>query len=158
MPNWCINDVFFKASDENLQALKELFCKMKTKQKQDLCGQLPPFIEAEAGYFFDIDFEDEDRLHYQTRWKPNIEILQQIADKYNADFFYSYEESGNCIYGEATYENKILTNIFLEWEDFAKYQYCEDEDKYLFEGKLYDSDFEILETMLERRKDLFLNN
>lgn len=67
------------------------------------------------------------------------------------DFIYDYEESGNLIYGRATFSNNLLTDIYLEGEDFEKYQYYEESGSYHFEGDKYDTDMEILEILLERK-------
>lgn len=58
---------------------------------------------------------------------------------------------GNLIYGKATYKNRKLTDIYLEDEDFEQYEYDEETDYYHFEGEAYESDCEILETLLERK-------
>jgi len=39
----------------------------------------------------------------------------------------------------------------LEDEDFETYHYDEEEDAYHFEGETYEGDWEILETLLERK-------
>ena len=46
---------------------------------------------------------------------------------------------------------KIYDEEFIIDDDFEKYQYEEETDTYLFEGKEYDSDCEILETLLEQK-------
>ena len=56
------------------------------------------------------------------------------------------------VYGKALYENGKLAQVFLEDCDFEQYDYQEDSEDYIFEGKLYESDYDILEILIERKK------
>jgi len=58
---------------------------------------------------------------------------------------------GNLVYGRAIFSEKLLTDIYLEDEDFEQYEFDEETDSYSFEGENYESDSEILETLLERK-------
>ena len=78
-------------------------------------------------------------------------MVQKIAEHYKVDFIQDYEELGCLIYGRATFADKLLTDIYLEDEDFEKYQFDQETDTYHFEGKEYDSEWEILETLLEQK-------
>lgn len=151
MANWCNNVVWFEANETTMQKIKEMFLLMAQKEKETDCGQLPPFITNDGDWFFAIRWEAEDVLYYDTKWSPNIEIVQQIADHYNVDFTLDYEEVGCLMYGKATYADGILTDTYLEQADFDTYQSDEETDTYLFEGETYDSEWEILETLLERK-------
>lgn len=110
-------------------------------------------IQGNGGYFFDIYWNEGDTgiFQYETKWSPNTEVLKKIAERYNVSFSQDYEEMGNLVYGRATYSDSLLTDIYLEDGDFEKYQYDEETDTYHFEGETYDSDCEILETLLERK-------
>ena len=55
------------------------------------------------------------------------------------------------MYGRVTFTDNVRTDIYLENEDFEQYQFDEETDTYSFEGEIYDSDCEILETLLERK-------
>lgn len=55
------------------------------------------------------------------------------------------------MYGRVTFTDKLPTDIYLDDEDFEQYQFDEETDTYSFEGEIYDSDCEILETLLERK-------
>lgn len=126
---------------------------MTEKEQTEEKGQLPDFITLDNCYFFDI-YQNEGVkgvFQYQTKWQPNLEIVQKIAEYYKVDFVQDYEEMGNLIYGKATYKNRKLTDIYLEDEDFEQYEYDEETDYYHFEGEAYESDCEILETLLERK-------
>ncbi|MBZ4192021.1 hypothetical protein [Niabella beijingensis] len=156
MANWCNNVVWFEADPTTLQSIKNMFLQMAKKEKATREGQLPAFIKDERDWFFDIRWEEEDALYYDTRWSPNIEIVRQIAEHYKVNFTYDYEELGCLVYGRVTYTDGILTNTFLEQSDFDAFELDEDTDLYHFEGETYESEFEILETLLDRK--IALNN
>lgn len=154
MANWCSNAVCFEGNPEAITQIQQLFQAMKEKEEKTEHGQLPDFISHEnGGYFFNIYWNegDEGAFQYETKWSPNTEILQSIAEQYKVHFVQDYEEISNLIYGRTTYQNAILTDICLDGDDFDSYEQDEDTDRYLFEGEEYESDCEILETLLERK-------
>ena len=154
MADWCSNTVGFKGTPEAIDQIKWLFQAMATKEQQEQKGQLPDWVnQHNGGYFFDLysDKDNTEVFQYQTKWSPNIEIVQEIAKHYKVDFVQDYEEMGNLVYGQATYNNGTLQDIYLEDDDFEQYEYNEETDKYHFEGKIYESDCDILETLLERK-------
>ena len=154
MANWCSNTVVFEGSLEAIEQIKWLFQAMATKEQQEQKGQLPDWVnQHNGGYFFDLysDKDNTEVFQYQTKWSPNIEIVQEIAKHYKVDFVQDYEEMGNLVYGQATYNNGTLQDIYLEDDDFEQYEYNEETDKYHFEGKIHESDCDILETLLDRK-------
>ena len=154
MANWCSNTVVFEGKPEAIEQIKQLFQTMKEKEEQTERGQLPDFITDEnGGYFFNTYWNEGDTgiFQYETKWSPNIEIVQKIAEHYKVNFIQDYEELGCLIYGRATFADKLLTDIYLEDEDFEKFQFDQETDTYHFEGKKYDSEWEILETLLEQK-------
>lgn len=158
MANWCDNRVAFHGNAKAMEQVNELFKQMAEKQREKHCGQLPDFITDDTGYFFDIDcweahiFYYQTRIfYYQTKWTPNIQIVKEIAVRYGLDFILDYEELGCEIYGRATCKDGVMTDVFLEQEDFEKYSYDEQEDTYHFEGKVYESEYDILDTLMERK-------
>ncbi|ASE60645.1 hypothetical protein CEQ15_03550 [Chryseobacterium indologenes] len=154
MANWCSNTVVFEGKPEAIEQIQQLFKSMAEKEQKEECGQLPDFVEdSNGGYFFDI-YQDDDvtgLFQYETKWSPNIEVVQAIAEQYNVNFTQDYEELSNCVCGRATFADKLLTDIFLDDEEFEQYEFDEETDTYHFEGETYDSDCEILETLLERK-------
>lgn len=78
-------------------------------------------------------------------------MLSGNTSLYKVNFVQDYEEMGNLIYGRATYRDGILSDIFLDDDDFEIYEQDEETDLYHFEGEEYESDYEILETLLERK-------
>lgn len=157
MANWCSNTVVFEGKPETITAIQELFQLMKKEEEETEEGQLPEFISKDnGGYFFNIYWNEggEGQFHYETKWSPNIEIIQKIAEHYDVNFTHDYEEIDNLVYGRATFFDKVLTDIYLEDEDFEQYNFNEETDTYHFEGETFDSDCEILETLLERKLSL----
>jgi len=157
MANWCSNTVVFEGTPETITAIQELFQSMKEKQEKTEEGQLPEFMEVtNGGYFFNIYWNegDEGQFQYETKWSPNSEVLRKIAEKYKVDFTQDYEEMGNGIYGRASYQNEILDDVCLSDEELETYYFDEETDTYHFEGETYESDCEILETLLERKLSL----
>lgn len=154
MANWCSNTVVFEGREETIQQIQRLFQTMREKEEQTERGQLPDFITDEnGGYFFNLYWNEGDigMFQYETKWSPNIEIVQRIAEYYEVSFVQDYEEMSNLVYGRVTFSDKLLTDVYLEDEDFESYQFDEETDTYHFEGKDYDSDCEILETLLKRK-------
>ena len=151
MANWCYNRVEFTGSEFALTDVKLMFQELAEKSKADEKGQLPEFIKTDDGYFFDI-YSEDDIVYYETRWSPNTGNLKTIADEYGLGFVHNYEESGNCIYGVATYNDGVLTDVYLDFEDFDLYEYDEEKETYSFEGEFYECCEEIQEILLERKK------
>ena len=154
MANWCFNTIVFEGNEETIKQIEQLFQTMKSKEEQTKHGQLPEFITDEnGGYFFNIYSNEGDTgvFQYETKWSPNIEIVQKIAAYYQVNFVQDYEEMSNLVYGRATFSDKLLTDVYLEDDDFEQYQFDEETDAYSFEGEIYDNDCEILEILLERK-------
>lgn len=154
MANWCNNMVAFEGSPEAIEQIQQLFQKMAEREQKENCGQLPGFVsDNDGGYFFNIYQNEGDTgmFQYETKWSPNTEIVRQIAAYYKVDFIQDYEELGCMVYGRAEYTDGILTDTHLEQEDFDAFEFNEDTDSYFFEGETYESEYEILETLLERK-------
>ena len=154
MANWCSNTVVFEGEPEAIEQIQQLFKTMTEKQQQENCGQLPEFLDdTNGGWFFDI-YQNDDVIgifQYETKWSPNIEIVQRIAERYGVKFTQEYAEVGNQIYGKATYLEGILDDVCLSDEDSEQYRYDEETDRYYFENEEYESDCEILEILLTRK-------
>jgi hypothetical protein len=147
----CRNMAVFTGEQSQLKQISMLFTHMAIKEKLEDKGQLPAFITPDKDWFFNIEW-DGDRLFYDTRWSPNISVMQKIADHYQVGFILDYTETGNLIYGQATYEQGELQDIFLEPTDFDLYEFDEETDTYIFENNSYEDNEPILEMLLERKK------
>ncbi|MFP5439029.1 MAG: hypothetical protein ACLGH8_14705 [Bacteroidia bacterium] len=153
MANWCSNRVEFIGEDKALQEVHEFFVTMQNAEETTGNGQLPDFMETESGYFFSLYRNEGDVgvFEYETRWSPNTDVLKVIADRFGVGFTHEYKETGNCIYGVIEYKDGDETETDLDFEDFDRYEYNEDDGLYYFEGDTYESDYEILEILLERK-------
>lgn len=154
MANWCYNTVVFKGKIEVIEQIQQLFQTMKSKEEAENQGQLPGFIaEINGGWFFNVYWNEGDTgiFQYETKWAPNMEVIRMIAARYEVDSTQDYEEMGNLVYGRATFSEGIFTDIYLEEEDFDSYKFDDSKDSYHFEGETYESEYEILETLLERK-------
>lgn len=150
MPNWYSNRVEFTGDATLHKKLKKLFDSLRKREIKTQQGQFPDFVQAASGWMHEIRYE-ENALYYETKWCPNHEIVLAVARHFNCGFNYSYEETGCLIYGETVYKDSILTERWLTPADFDLYEMPDDCDKYLFEGREYESDYEILEILLERK-------
>lgn len=152
MANWCSNTVEFIGEHSQFEYLEVLFTAIAAKEKKEGKGQLPLFVnERDSGYLFDTRWEGG-ILYYETKWSPNFEVMKRIAEHFSIGFIHSYAEPGNMVYGEATYKDGVFTDVFLESEDYGLCGYDEESDTYCFEGNTYESNDEILEILLERKK------
>lgn len=151
MANYCSNMAVFTGEQSQLDKITMLFTHMAIKEKQEEKGQLPSFVTPDKDWFFNIEMDGE-VLFYDTRWTPNFRALQQVADHYGAGFILDYSETGNLIYGQATYEAGELHDTCLERSDFDLYSFDEETDTYTFENNSYEDNEPILEILLARRK------
>lgn len=95
MANWCSNTVVFEGTPEAIIAIQELFQSMKEKEEKTEQGQLPEFMEdTNGGYFFNIYWyeNDEGQFQYETKWSPNIEVLQGIASCHQKITLHSFQK------------------------------------------------------------------
>jgi len=151
MANWCSNNVEFIGEHSQFEELEKLFKAMAEKEKETEQGQLPPFGDLDGGWLFETRWEDG-VLYYETKWSPNTAVITAIADRFSVGFTHSYSEPGNCVYGEASYKDGVLTDVALDWSDTDAYEFNEETDRYEFEGQEYDSSEEICELLLKRKK------
>lgn len=152
MENWCSNVVQFTGDPEALKEIDWLFRAMSALERKTQEGQRPPFIHNNDGYLFNIDFFDG-KIYFETASTPNIDLLVQFADRYQTEFKLDYQELGCSVFGEANYRQGILNDIRLDVEDFELFSYDLEKEAYIFKGLYYYSDVEILEIMLELKKE-----
>lgn len=108
MANWCSNIVSFHGERIRVNRTMFLFRQLARKAKAGDKGQLPDFITAGDGYFFEL-WTLSNVLNYETRWSPNTDVLKQVADHFGVEFSYEYVEPMNSIHGKITYRNGVLT-------------------------------------------------
>jgi hypothetical protein len=151
MPNWCSNSVVFLADEEKLQQIHGLFAEIQAKQTAEDKWHLPDFASNEKGVMLDIVL-DKRSIHFETRWVPNHELLVQIADHFDAGFVSKYSEMSMGIYGEAHYENGMLTAVNLDKEDLANIRYDRQKKGYPFGGNVFEYEGDLLDYILEQKK------
>lgn len=161
MPNWCNNTVTFSGenADKANQMFKELY---ETQQKDPDHGVTFGLIDIENikrnPFMFNIyeEFDSVTRWSYQTKWAPNTEDLKLVADHVGCDFTHYYDEMGMLIYGRTQYIDKQEIEIDLDDKDFDSYSYSEEDDLYRFEDEVYESVYDILEILLDRKLNVQL--
>lgn len=151
MANYCSNSVLFVGDEQNVAAVKALFAEIEKKQQQSNRWHLPSFVSGDKGYMLDIVF-DLQAIHYETRWVPNLEVLGQIADKYQVGFISKFQEMSNGIYGEAAYHEGKLTSVMLHIEDLTGHQYDKSLNGYRLGNEVYEYQGDLLDVLLEQKK------
>jgi hypothetical protein len=151
MANWCSNTVVFEASKTVLKKLEIYFNRMAKKELKEKLGQLPDFKTDDSGYLFSIRWE-EGVLYFETKWGPNADVIKAIADHFKTDFIHSYDEPMMQVYGEVHYKDSTIRVIELENEDYDLFDYDEEKETYFFENNYYDSEYEILDILMDRKK------
>lgn len=154
MANMCYNTVSFYGTPEKIQAVEKLFTELAAKEQQDNCGQRPSFVSAGEAWFFHIRWE-EDLLYFESRWEPILDILRQVADHFQLEFECEFEELDNLIFGIGIYRYGTLTEIRLDNADLNQYPFDKGSDRYYFEGEFWECQEEILEILLDRKRNLF---
>ena len=138
MANYCSNSVLFLGDAATVKAIHELFVHIESEQQRTRQYYLPEFVTADRGHMIDISLY-QDKLSYETRWSPNLDLLVQIADHYGVDFIASFHEMVNGLYGEALYQGRELKSLYrLAWaeedlSDDAELSAMRDEQRLLIE-------------------------
>lgn len=138
MANYCSNSVLFLGDQAAVTAITQLFADIEREQKRTDLYYLPDFVTDEKGYMLDISF-NEGWINYESRWTPNLDLLVQLADRYQLDFISRFDEMTNWIYGEAVYQNAELKTVYriaYEEEDLsgdAELAAIRDEQKLMLE-------------------------
>lgn len=153
MANICTNTVLFDADPAALAALASIFDDMVAREAATGQGQLPPGVGSENGLMFAID-RHEATVSYETRSIPNFAVIAALAERVGAGFTITFHEPGEEIYGDIVYLRGGSTQTILEPEDFESYRSDpDDEDLWHFEGQTYEAESDILELLLERRRE-----
>lgn len=145
MANWCDNIILFAGDPEKIAHLLELFF----EQAEPDMHQMPGFVTAENWAMIDMEFYNNGRIYYRTRWEPNLEALQQIADHFDVGFVNRYAEPDMFIWGEAIYQNGQGRDIRLELSDYQRCHYNTEFKCFMCNGKSYKSDYQAFEEMLD---------
>ncbi|HEY4196183.1 MAG TPA: hypothetical protein VGM63_11645, partial [Mucilaginibacter sp.] len=90
-------------------------------------------------------------ISFATRWSPNISLLAEIADFYNATFVSRYHEMSNGLYGEARYDYNSLTIVDLDWDDFKAIRYDKQKNGYPHGEQVFEYEGDLLDYILEQK-------
>jgi len=104
MPNWCSN--CFIIEDIGDQTLYDTFKNQMEEWENDYNEGHSPLKKVEDSYLFNVADNGSDIWTFETKWSPNIKSMVAIANMYKFSFHCSFEEFGNCIYGEYKYNHK----------------------------------------------------
>jgi hypothetical protein len=157
MANYCSNSVLFVGDEQSVAQIKALFEDIEKKQNKSGLWHMPSFIESDGGFMLDIVI-DKRAINYETRWVPNLEVLAQIADKYQVGFIGKFQEMGNGIYGEAAYREGKLSMVTLTKEELASLHYDKTLNGYLLGDQVYEYEGDLLDVLLEQKKLLESSN
>jgi hypothetical protein len=109
MPNWCSNNVTFTGNEENLNRFQRVIEKTIKIQESHGNGEILFSLEnAIDGYMFWIQTSDTGVISFESRWNPIPQDMVKIAQLFDLEFEYSYEESGCDLYGTYTYQDGML--------------------------------------------------
>lgn len=113
MANYRSNPALFIGDPSAVSQVRELFAEIQQKQLNTNRYHLPDFVTGGTGYMEDIAPGD-DWIAYETRWVPNLEVLEQIARRYDLDFIARYNEQMSGLKGAAVFTNNHIQffNVF----------------------------------------------
>ena len=116
MANYVSNSVLFIGDPSRIAGVRELFLQIEEKQVASNLYHLPDFVTGDRGHMLEIE-TNGDWINYETRWTPNLDLLEQIARHYDLDFIARYDEPVNWIYGEAVFTAGELHNVIVNSYD-----------------------------------------
>ncbi len=163
MANECYNQVHIKGDVENIASFMAEIAEIKAHLKQYKTSTYPSYIldtkenKEELKYMFDFDIDEilngECLFSFTTKWTPATNELVLMAKHHKLDFVLNYDELGDGVYGEAIYnaEDDTLAKYDLDSSDLDPIEYNSEEDEYLFEGKSYESQYDILQIIFDRK-------
>ncbi len=148
MANWCSNHLI--ATGGNVNGLHDMMesARLYTLEKHE------GWTRHGDNYLFDIH-RDGDQWNFETRWSPPLDEVIGICRELGVSVTMDYVELGCCVYGRLYYDHveDVVRDIYLDDSDFDRVEYDEDNDIYTFDGKVYDSEYEPLERMLDAKDE-----
>jgi hypothetical protein len=151
MANWCYNYVVCTGRAEDIQTFKQV---LKDGQEYMLTHRQATSLTLEDvidAYFFDILIEEQESaeslvFNYETKWSPNLNDLAQLCKKFNLSMACEYSEGAMQIYGRANINPEGMINDTQIPEEFFKLiDHDLDKDLYIFNGKSYESEEQVIE-------------
>lgn len=149
MANWCSNHLL--AMGGNVNALHELLdsARLYTLEKHE------GWTRHGDNWLFDFH-RDGEQWNFETKWSPPLDEMVDICRELGVSIQMDYVEISSYVYGRLYYDHveDVVRDIYLDDSDFDRVEYDEDNDIYKFEGKVYDSEYEPLEMMLDAKDTL----
>lgn len=153
MPNYCLNHVEFFGSEERKKELFNVLFSVDHKNySKSALNELLMSKMAGPRIFLDIQKEDESTVQFQTAWSAAKNELVLLANHFGLEFDFVYEELGSEVYGVAGFKANVFAEIELNHEDFARYRFDTTDHQYRFDGKKYESVYDILDILIDERK------
>lgn len=152
MANICSNSLEFTGDIDTVNKAVKMFEELAAKQACNE-GSIPDIEKRfDNGWFFHISIT-EGVIYYDTKWSPNIDVVTEIAKHFNLNYTMRYEELGCGIYGKAIYTagNEEAEELDLTNEDLDQYEEDEENDCYIFNGKTYESRYDIFDILFKNR-------
>jgi hypothetical protein len=146
MPNWCSNNVTFTGNEDNLNNFQKVL--EKTIEIQDSHGNGEMLFVLEGvidGYMFWIQTTDTGVISFESRWSPIPQDMVRIAQLFDLEFEYEYEESGGNLYGKYIYKNGVLTDQYLDEDDIETCKIHKEDDE--FPDMDYEKLWDLVENM-----------
>lgn len=112
MANYVSNSVRFIGDPARVAEVTALFLQIEEQQAASNQYHLPDFVSDERGHMLEIEAGGE-WLNYETRWAPNLDLLQEVARHYDLDFIARFEEPTNFMYGEAVFASNELRKVMV---------------------------------------------
>jgi hypothetical protein len=153
MANNCYNTITFSGKD--LTEINKLIKEGVDASSNQ--GWLPKEAPKElTKWLFNIEDLSEEMLGYLqiqcwTKWTPPLEELKFICKLAKVSCECWYDESGDCIYGQYSYDfdSDIERDIFLEQSDLDRITFDPDLDQHYLDGVAVESDYTCYLDMLD---------
>lgn len=171
MANSCINTVIIGGEQKNTQSFLAELLKLKAENDNNPNERvIPDYVTPSNGsnitegnlYISSIEIDssntDENRFWFESAWAPAIGTIKAMAIHHQVNIIgYQFEEPGNGVYGVYAYDflSEVDVRLELSQSEVELFEFSEEIDAYIFEGKQYESSCDIIETLLNRKRDFY---
>jgi len=155
MANWCNNTVTFLGNDADIEKVVDAFRLIAAMSYGE--GQQIAKDGGVSGYMFEIyaggeEDVSQNYVNFQTKWAPVDAQIVKVANLFNVEFEYEYEELGCGVYGMYVYKNKELIDFYLTDDEIdLVIPKNEDWDSWSYNGEEYECREEALELVLKKK-------
>jgi hypothetical protein len=156
MANHCYNRLSLTGDPQRVEAATQLFKDIQQSQEIKNTFHRPEFIKGEDNKMWDITF-GEDNIFFKSDNGPILGALYQIAVHFDIGFINRYQDLQNFVYGETYYQNGPLSGLALSATDFAAYQYDQKNKVFIFDGKTFEREGDLITLLFESKKKNILD-